>query len=390
MACFRYEIAIPLPKSDRDGLTLLCLALIINTSFSLIIGVIVWLFRSQIQDFADHSSLTRYLWVVPLGVWLTGTYVALQYWATRKQQFGLIARTRVSRVVGGSSAQIVLAISGMGGFGLIVGQLFNFGFGIVGIIRTLRLEKHRMRVLMARIVKVGGRYIRFPLYSAPEAFANNASLQIPIILIAAWGVNSEAGHLMLASQAMAIPMALLGAAISQVYLAQAPEELRRGKLATFTVNVIARIVRIAVGPLLLIAIVSPTYFPLVFGQEWTRSGEMVQWMVPWFVLQIVVSPVSMILHVTNNQRIALVLQLNGVMMRIGSVMLAYWLIKGKMVEAYALSSALFYVAYACVILRVGKIRLKELVGSLKGAIWPLLSSIVLGSVLVSIGARFLN
>src|SRR5690554_1849861 len=27
------------------------------------------------------------------GVWLTGTYVALQYWATRKQKFGLIART---------------------------------------------------------------------------------------------------------------------------------------------------------------------------------------------------------------------------------------------------------------------------------------------------------
>lgn len=104
-------------------------------------------------------------------------------------------------------------------------------------------------------------------------------------------------------------------------------------------------------PILLAAALSPWLFPLAFGSQWERAGFIVTWIAPLMLAQIVVSPVSMALHTTDNQAAALLLQVLGAVLRIGAVFLPP-LSKGVgATEWYALSGLAFYLAYALVVLR---------------------------------------
>jgi hypothetical protein len=75
-------------------------------------------------------------------------------------------------------------------------------------------------------------------------------------------------------------------------------------------------------------------------------------MTPWFVMQFLSSPVSMSLHVTGNQRAALLLQIAGLVIRVGAVLLAVALAPQYLAQAYALSGLVFYAVYVATVLRI--------------------------------------
>lgn len=146
-------------------------------------------------------------------------------------------------------------------------------------------------------------------------------------------------------------MSLIGSAMAQVYLAHAPEYYNKGSLREYTVQTIKQIAKIAVVPLISIGIVAPFIFPLVFGESWAKAGYMVLWMIPWFVMQILSSPVSMSLHVTGNQKTALVLQVFGLILRVDGLLIIAQYFPSNIFGYYVLSGFIFYVIYLLVILR---------------------------------------
>jgi hypothetical protein len=75
-------------------------------------------------------------------------------------------------------------------------------------------------------------------------------------------------------------------------------------------------------------------------------------MTPWFILQFVASPVSMVINVLGKQRLALLLHAFGFVLRIGSVLLAGRIAGSHVPEWFAVASAMFYLAYLYAITRV--------------------------------------
>jgi O-antigen/teichoic acid export membrane protein len=231
--------------------------------------------------------------------------------------------------------------------------------------------------------KVAREYVRFPKYSTFEALTNTASVQLPIILIASLTTGAEVGLLILAMRIMQAPMGLIGSSISQVYFSRAVEEHRNGRLGEFTARVIGQLAKVGVGPLVFAGIVSPTLFGFIFGPQWGRAGELVAWMTPWFVLQFLVSPVSMSLHVTNNQRNALVLQVAGLLLRVLMVLAAGSVLSGQFVpEVFAISGFLFYFLYLVVVCRVANVTFAHIIAVFKNTVpftiaWVVLAIIVL-------------
>ena len=154
--------------------------------------------------------------------------------------------------------------------------------------------------------------------------------------------GAEAGFLLLAMQVMTAPMTLLGSSISQVYMSRAPEALREGRLAPFTLSIMRRLAIVGVGPLIIVGVFAPPLFPLIFGQEWARAGVIVAWLVPWMALQFIASPVSMVMFVVGRQRAMLALTTLGASIRIGSILLVIGT-DLSLVEIFATSSAVFYI-----------------------------------------------
>lgn len=385
IACLRLEIAIPMPEDDGDAANLLAIALCSCTVVAVLTGVVVWIFPEQIIKLTGQPGLRPFLWSLPPAIWLASGYVALTFWTTRKKRFSAVAKTRVSQALGSVGAQFGFGLlPGFGPFGLLIGQIISSGAGVFGLGRA---ALNQDRVAISRVNKKEMRqvfrdYDRFPKYSTFDAFASSAGIQLPVIIIAAMAVGPDAGYLLLATRAMAAPLGLIGGAVSQVYLSRAPAEARAGRLGTFTAEVIGGLTKSGVGPLLFVGLVASELFPFVFGQTWSRAGELVSWMTPWFVMQFLANPVSMAMHVTGAQRVALLLQVFGLLLRVSTVAITGLLAPRFVVEAYAMSGFLFYVTHFIVVVKLAGIENRALISAMKSSI-PVVLVWMLSGILIS-------
>ena len=381
-SCLRFEMAIPLPADDDEAVNLLALSVGSVLATSGLVAVALFLLPAAALAALGQPSLIPYLWLLPFALVIGGLNLALQMWFVRHKGFGPIARSRVVQSAGAATGQLGLGVAGFAPLGLLVGQMLNYGAGAatLGIGLLVKQRSALSRISVKGMVQAARTHHRFPRYSIWEALANSAAIHLPILLIAALAARPEAGFLALAIFLLQAPMALIGTSVGQVYLSGAPEALREGRLAVFTGDMMGRLIQLATGPLLFAAIVSPTAFGLVFGQQWERSGVLVAWMAPWFLLQFVSSPVSTVLNVTGRQVTALMLQVSGLVLRVGAVLLASVVKPTMVVEAYALSGFVFYAAYLVVAARAAGIHPAALATKALSAVPIILASLVLAGV----------
>ncbi len=360
-ACLRLDIAIPMPATDGEAANLLALALGFCLLVSVAVALPILLMPTTIAGWLHQPSLRAYLWLLPIGVLLAGAYSALQYWATRKKIFGVIAKTRMTQAIGAAGAQLGMGWLGLAPSGLLVGQAISSGAGVVGLgRRILTVDRAALNeVSLPNMRRLFQEYDRFPKYSTFEALANTGGIQLPVIMIAALAIGPEAGFLMLGMRVIQVPMNLIGNAISQVYLAHAPEEYRAGTLGKFTANILGGLMKTGVGPLLFAALVAPQAFALIFGEKWQRAGVLVAWMTPWFIAQLMSSPVSMVMHVRNRQRAMMLLTLAGLCLRVGAIGAAALWLPGRLSELYALSGVVFYATCFLIFSGLAGLRLQD-------------------------------
>ena len=361
-ACLRFEIAIPIPDDDPESKALVLLSFIFSTIISLIILILVYLFPDVIVAWFDKPEIKPYLYLVPFGVFTASIYNVCQYWATRKKEFKAIAKTRVQQSLFGVSAQIVLGIFIQSPLGLLVGHIINKGAGIFSLFKNLLKDdlRHIRRIGYSDFKAVLKKYDKYPKYSTLEVLANNSGIQVPMLLIASYSLGPEIGFLMLAMRTMQAPIGLLGGAVSQVFFSNAPERHREGTLGKLTFKTLDGLVKVGVGPLLFVGILAPEIFSFVFGNDWARTGELVSWMIPWFVFQFIASPISMVMHVKNEQKKLLALTVYGFILRMSFVVLAIIYYPSFISESYAISGAFYYAACVVVFVSVAGIKIKEL------------------------------
>lgn len=388
IACLRFEIAIPMPSIDADAANLLALALCCSATVSVLIAIPAFLFSAEISHLANQSKLRPYLYLLPVSIWIASSFSALQFWAIRRKRFLTLARTGAAQAAGAAVAQIGLGYGHVGPLGLLVGQLVNCGAGVLGLLRDLlRQDRASLRLIhRAGLRRASSIYQRFPKYSTLETLANNASTQLPVVIVSALAGQAEVGFFLLASRVLFGPGLLLGGAISQVYLSDASGHLRAGSLGKFTAQVLGGLAKAGVGPLLFAGIAAPSVFPMIFGSQWQRAGELISWMTPWFVLQFLVSPISIILHITQSQRAAVAIQLLGLIVRIGVVVVVANCALSWIVEAYALSGCVFYMAYLSAVVVAGKIEFDDIAGAISPAL-PVIGLWVLLGLLVTVAAK---
>jgi O-antigen/teichoic acid export membrane protein len=351
-ASLRFNVAVALPERDEVAMDLLRLSMLSAAVLATLVGIVVWLIPGKLVEMLGSPGFEPYLWMLPVGLFLASAYDAAQYWATRRKQFVLITKTRLTRAVGGVGCQLSLSGVTPSAWGLIFGQMVYGGLGLVGILASIWRQEGALfrRLDTARLVQTAKDYRRYPLVSVPEALMNTAANELPVILIATAAVGPEAGFLMLSLRVLGLPMALVGSSVGQVFLAEAPSRFLDGTIQSFTQKTMWRLAKVGAVPLLLIGAAAPAILPIVFGSEWSRTGELVAWLTPWFVFQFVSSPVSMVLHVTGQLLTAMCIQLFGLILRVGGVVLALRFSPAAVTEVFAVLSAVFYASIIPIIL----------------------------------------
>lgn len=367
VAALRFDIAIPIPREDADALSLLALSVVLACAISSLLLVVALGWSPWIARQLGQSQLEPYLSLLPLAVLSACCYSALQSWFVRDRGFSILARSRIAQSAASAGTQVGLGYAAVAPLGLLVGYVVNTAMACLtlgGLLIHGRGREFRDAFSLSRMHGVFRDYSRFPKYSTLEAICNNGSVHLPIIMVAAIAAGPEAGYIALAMTLMQAPMSLVGSAIGQVYLSRAAEEHRAGRLPGLTTETISYLFKTGVGPLVAAGVIAPFVFEFVFGAGWERAGQLVAWMTPWFVLQFLAVPIAMSLHVTGHQRRALLLQVVGLLIRVGAVIIAANLARDMVAEAYALSGAVFYFIYLQSVLVVTKVDRAHMMQSL--------------------------
>ncbi len=306
VSTLRFHLAVVLPESADKALHAVALCLLtVATATALFELTIPWVGRPLLA-LVDAPSLQPLLWLLPVSVAAVGISATLTCLASRQERFGVLGGSRASEGAGKAAAQIGLGFAGLGGAGLIIGDAVARMLGAavlaVGLWRNGLANVARTR--WAEVTATARRYVDFARFGAPSQLLNSAGLQLPPLLFAASYGLEVAGIVALAQRVVLAPLVFVGQAASQVYHGtggRLSREDPRGLRSLF-VQTSVRLLALGVVPMALLAAFGPFLFTLVFGDEWTESGQYARLLVPAFLVQLVVSPLSQTLNILERQR----------------------------------------------------------------------------------------
>lgn len=299
VASGRYQLAIPLPEAEREAADVLVLSLAVVALTTLASLLLVALGGGALAARLGVPALAPWMWLLPLGVALAGGYQAVNHWAVRTRAFPAIAATRIKQTLAQLSIQ--LAASPLGGGGLLLGHAAGQGVGALTLARPALRAAAGHRVSRHGVWAAARRYRKFPLFSTWSGLFNTLGKQLPPLLFALLFSPVAAGLYALAHRVLAMPMSLIGEAVGKVFFSSAAQAHRRGELGPLVAKVHASLAQIAMPPAIVLAIVGPDLFALVFGERWREAGEFARWMAPWLYLVFITSPLSHLFSVLERQ-----------------------------------------------------------------------------------------
>lgn len=364
LVCMRYELAIMLPKTDEEAANLLILSLL---SVGVVSGLTVpalYLSSDTLLSLLRTPDLAPYLILVPPFVFVSGIFLALNYWNSRTRQFGRLSVARVTSSLTTTGTQLGGGFAGYAtGGGLIgasmLGSLVStvvLGGQIWRDDRILLYKSFSWKGILAGL----RRYKKFPLFDSTSAILDAVSWQLPVLLLATFFSPIVVGFYALGFRVLQLPMSLVGSAIAQVFFQRAAEAYKSGDLAPFVQNIVTVLLRIIVFPMLLLAIVGPDIFIVVFGEEWGEAGVYIQILSVWAIFWFLYSPVSTIYVVLEKQKFGLIFNIFNILTcslslliggTIGSVFLALTL--------FSLSGAAVYAAFCILLMTRSGIALRD-------------------------------
>lgn len=309
LASWRYELAIPLPDDDETAVNVLVVSILVVFGMASLTIMTVWLFGDAITRWTNAPALKPYLWLLPLSLLGTGAYQALSYWAIRTKAFEPLAETKVGQGLGRVMTQLIGGFLHPGAIGLLLGDMVGRMAG-VGTLISLVLRRDRRvleRVSLTGMRSAAIRYRRFPMIANVSGVLNTAGLEAPFLLLAVLYGPQVAGWFTLGQRVIAAPMALIGQAVSQVYLGEVSGAVSRDVRVVDQLfqKTLRKLLAWGAIPIFLISLGGPWLFEMLFGGAWTEAGKYVRSLCLMFVLQFAVVPVSQTLNMLERQDVQL-------------------------------------------------------------------------------------
>lgn len=304
----RLELAIPIAEGPKQAASLLCLSLGATALTGLLVlcALLLGLARTNLPFL---TPLGGWIYLLPVGMLLGGGYQSLTYGATRAKAYNALARTKLAQGVGMAGTQVTLGFLPVGAFGLLAGYVVGQAAGVVTLSREIvRSGSFSFRGLnLATLWDCLGRYRKFPLVSTWSALLNAASVWCPVLFLASFHGAVAAGAFALTQRVITIPISMVGRAVNQVFTGEAGECLRnaeeRPKLRRLYWRTLGYLALLGAGPVLIIGLVSPTVFSVVFGEEWRRAGEFARILALGYAAQFAVGPLTtLLLLIGRNER----------------------------------------------------------------------------------------
>ncbi|MCL4178125.1 MAG: oligosaccharide flippase family protein [Verrucomicrobia bacterium] len=324
-ASLRYQVAIPLPQENRPAKELLRISLGLALASTLVISGLVFGLAPRFFAWLQVPEAADYWWFIPLATGGMAVYESLYHWILRLRDYRRLMRTRVWQSTSNAAASIALGLGQQGPLGLLVGGILFQAAGVGSLLRAVHAapdtdsqpNPHPWR----SAVRTAREYAAFALFGCPAALLNASGLLLPPLIIVGLYGTEAGGAFSFAFRFVSVPMALVGTAVSQVFLAEASPLLaqRPAEVRALFNRFVLRLLPFSLA-LMLGGLICPWVFPPVFGADWAQAGWFAAFLAFSCAAQMLVSPVSNIAVLTRRQGFQLGLDL----LRVMGVGLSLW------------------------------------------------------------------
>jgi O-antigen/teichoic acid export membrane protein len=303
VATGRYELAIYLPDSEEKARKLIYLCLYLSAINAAITLVIVALFREEIARLWNMPDLAPWLWLLPLAIFLSGAFAALQAASIRSGFYRIIASANVLKAAFQAALQLGLGFLIAGPAGLVAGRAFASAAAALRMLPSTNIRfTTEAKLPWPTIKTLLAEYKRFPGFSAPASLVNttNANLMnfaLPILLGA-----TSLGLYSLAMRVLGAPIQQIAAPIGQVFMKEAAQEIRaQGNARKSFLYGLAALTAFSIVLFGVLALIAESVFAFVFGEEWRIAGAYAVLLMPLFATRFIVSPLSNMANLTDNR-----------------------------------------------------------------------------------------
>jgi O-antigen/teichoic acid export membrane protein len=351
VTCLRYEWAIPLPESDVAAANVLALCILVAIGMSLIAALALWIGGGSLLGLLGASTLGQWAVLIAVGQLGAGVVLALTGWAIRTKRFADIGVNRLTQSATLVAVQVGLGVPRLGPVGMLLGSVAGNQAGFVRLARVAwRTHSEAFRAVTWTGIKFAAwRYRRFPIFSSGSALMNTLGEQAPLLLLAGIYGAAVGGQYALAVRVGALPVTLVAAAVSQVFVAETARLAREEPSAMRVLfgRTTRTLALVAIGPFVLMALLAPILSGLVFGEAWRDAGFYVAILAPMFYLQLVTSPTGGTLDVLERQDLHLVREILRLVFVGGAAFIAVAAHASPLeaVGMFSLGGCLTYIAY---------------------------------------------
>lgn len=303
VSSWKYELAIMLPKKDKDAQALLFISIVITVLMSVLILLILIIFNKQLTVLFDNLRL--FIWMIPVGIFFTGIVQVFSAWNTRNQFYKNVSGARITQA--GSTAISQFSFRYYSGIskGLIWGSIIGFILSLAVLIyRSIKMNTIHLKTLSKEnIIKNAKDYKNFPKYQSFSVLINSFSQHLPVMLLTIFYSPVIAGFYSLTHRALNTPARLIGGSVRQVFYENASKIYSSGNsIKKIYEKVTFNLIKVTILPYLVLGIFSKEIFSFIFGVDWITSGIYAQFII-FFIFTITINPPSvMSIQILGMQR----------------------------------------------------------------------------------------
>lgn len=303
IASGRYEQAIMLPKYDKYAINIFILSLLLISFTSIFSFLVILLFKEEISQLLNNNSLGNWLYFIPITVFFIALFNLLTNYNNRKKEYKDIAKATIIKSIVLVLAQILIGFLKSGFTGLIVGQILAQIFANLELIKNVLKNKKLLSTVSFRsILILAKKHINFPKYNMPHALLGNISSNLPMYIFTPFFGSAIVGKYSLALMIVLTPMSIVATSMANVYNQKLAELYnKKENVYVFTFNIIESLLKKLLFPFIVFVLFAPQIFEIVFGTQWLESGEYIQVLSIYLILNVIVSIIAYIPNLLNLQ-----------------------------------------------------------------------------------------
>ena len=317
-ATARYELSLPLPKSEAHSFLLYKLSLKITKVVVVSMALLLILFYI-VQPF-EYKNLYFVIFTI------VGTYFLVfinlgTSWSIRTSNFKKISQQRVISSLLTNALKWILGIFSFGAFGLIAATVAGYVVSSFAFVREyLFLNKSKYKGYSKKKTQVLAReYKEYPLVSLPHVLIDLGRDLVIAGLIVYFFKKDVFGSYNHSYAMLKIPMVVIGTSVGQVFFNKCTVLVNEGKsIHALMKRTLFILIGLSIVPFSIIFFFGEPLFSFVFSEAWAESGYFSEIMTIWLLANFLMSPLSSLPMVLNRQKefffigiIGTVLQLIG-------------------------------------------------------------------------------